>query len=414
MIKDNGVICPMPFMQMSTTANGYYQACCVAKAQLDFTFENTSPMEFFNSDFMKTLRSDMAYGDMSETVCKSCQKCYDQEKLFGRSKRTDALVHPVHSSKKVNEVIDKVKYNPDIDLEPSDIDHLKIKIFGNICNLRCQVCTPYASSALAAEMKKYGLYNGPTLLNSYNSVSKEKLYNDLKIICPVLRQFEIVGGEPLMMDDALEMLEWMVEKDFARNLEFRIITNGTITNYEFLNLMKNFKKATFIVSLDGVGKKEEYIRNRTVWDEKVEVISHIIYAGVDISWSNTIQLLNIGYLDEIQNFYIKLKDKHPNATIAKPHMNNLLMYPRYARSSNIPPKIAEKYLKKHKSLNMNISNLHTHIKSLENASNNDHFIRAMQVYKYFDEKRGTCLLDEWPEFEDYYSNVGPEIYSHRS
>ena len=36
--------------------------------------------------------------------------------------------------------------------------------------------------------------------------------------------------------------------------------------------MKYFKRATFIVSLDGVGKKDEYIRNGTIWEEKIECI----------------------------------------------------------------------------------------------------------------------------------------------
>ena len=40
---------------------------------------------------------------------------------------------------------------------------------------------------------------------------------------------------------------------------------------------------------------------------------------------------------------------------------------------------------------------------------NNEFMSAMKEYKYFDEKRGTCLLDEWPEFENYYSLVGQQI-----
>jgi hypothetical protein len=411
MIKDNGVICTFPFIQMSTTTSGCYQACCVAEEQKEYTFENTTPMQFFNSEFMKKLRADMVGGEMTETIRQSCHRCFDQEKLFNKSKRLDSLEHHIHSSKKVQDAIDRVNNNNNVDLNPQDIDHLKIKVFGNLCNLRCTVCAPSASSALAAELKKYGVYKGPVVQNHYDKIDKDELYSDLEIICPVLREFEIVGGEPLIMDDALEMIEWLVKKQFAKNMEFRIITNASVTNFDFLALMKYFKKTTFIVSLDGYGKKDEYIRNRTVWEEKVEAIDNMIYAGIEVSWSNTIQLLNIGYLDEIHKFYLELKERHPKGKIYAPHMNNLLMYPKYARSLNVPRKIAQTYIDRYNNINFKIDNIETHIKALANTEDDPaNFTWAMQTYKWFDEKRGTCLTDEWPEFENYYSNVGGQIF----
>ena len=83
-MKDNGVICPMPFIQFSTTTMGDYQACCIAKEPGNLTFENTSPMEFFNSKHMKTLRHDMANGIRSNVFKKTCHNCIEQEKLYGK------------------------------------------------------------------------------------------------------------------------------------------------------------------------------------------------------------------------------------------------------------------------------------------------------------------------------------------
>lgn len=410
MIKDNGVICTYPFIQMSTTTSGEYQACCVAKEQKEYTFKNTTPMKFFNSEFMKTLRADMTKGEMTNTIDTSCSKCFEQEKLYGNSKRLDSHKHWIHGSEKVQKIIDTVNDNNEIDLKPQDIDHFKIKIFGNLCNLRCQMCTPHASSALAAELKKYGVYKGPVRKNHYDKVNKDELYKDLRIILPVLREFEIVGGEPLIMDDALEMIEWIVRNGYAENTEFRIITNASVSNIEFFSLMKHFKKATFIVSLDGYGKKDEYIRNKTIWEEKVETIHNMIYSDIEVTWSNTIQLLNIGYLDEIQKFYEELKQQYPNKAIYPPHLNNVLMYPSYMRVMHLPKEIAEIYLKKYKKINAKFDNIKVHTEALKNSKATEQFTRAMEMYKWFDNKRGTCLLDEWPEFENYYSSVGNEIY----
>jgi len=421
-MKDNGVICPMPFIQFSTTTMGNYQACCIAKQVDSMSFDNTTPMEFFNSGHMKQLRHDMASGVKSDLYNRTCQNCVNQEKLYNKSKRIDALGHYIHGKLVSDETINQVIQNKDIDLEPKDIDHLKMKVFGNICNLTCIMCYPGTSSAVAAEMKKFDIlpshFKGKTVQNSYKTVDKDKLYADLDVICPVIREFEIVGGEPLMMKDALEMIEWIISKGYSKNIEFRIITNATITNIEFLNLMKHFKKATFLVSLDGFGKKDEYIRTGTIWEEKEENIRNMLYSGITVSWSNTIQLLNIGYLNEIDSFVRSLQAEFPkNATgmrVQNAHMNNLLTNPNMFRATNIPSHIAKGYLDKYEGLDFD--NIDTHINTLRSRANlitlddtDAPLLEAMKTYRWWDEKRGTCLLDEWPEFEDYYRAVGRQV-----
>lgn len=409
-MKDNGTICAMPFIQFSTTVEGQYQACCIAKAEGTMNFENTTPMEFFNSSHMKKLRYDMAKGNKSSLFKHTCQACISQEKNYNASKRLDSLNHYIHGKLLTDDIVNTVSQFPNTDLEPKAIDHLKMKVFGNICNLRCTMCHPVCSSKLASEFKKLGKWNGPTLLNSYNKIDKDKLYADLDIICPVLREFEIVGGEPLMMDDAIEMIEWIVSKGYAETMEFRIITNATIDNYDYYRLMKYFKKATFLVSMEAVGKKEEYIRTGTIWEEKVEVLRNAVRAGIHLGWSNTIQLLNIGYLDEIHNFVLSLKDEFPRGSIEIPYLNNLLFQPAALVATNLPREIGKKYIDKYKSLDFDFHHKERYISSLEKANPNPDFIlKAMSHYKWLDEKRGTCLLDEYPEFENYYSAVGPEL-----
>jgi sulfatase maturation enzyme AslB (radical SAM superfamily) len=275
-VKDNGVICPMPFIQFSTTTMGNYQACCIAKQVDSMSFDNTTPMEFFNSDHMKQLRYDMANGVKSDLYNYTCSNCIIQEKLYNKSKRLDSLEHGIHGNLVSDKTLSSVMKEKDTSLEPKDIDHLKMKVFGNVCNLTCVMCYPEVSSALAAEMKKFGTlptkFKGKTVFNGYKTIDKDKLYSELDVICPAIREFEIVGGEPLMMKDALEMIEWIISNGYSKNMEFRIITNATVSNLEFMSLMKYFKRATFIISLDGFGKKDEYIRTGTIWEEKINNI----------------------------------------------------------------------------------------------------------------------------------------------
>jgi len=425
-IKDNGVMCTFPFIQFSTTVEGKYQTCCIAKPDDKMTFENTSPMEFFNSSKSKQLRHDMANGIMSDLVKKTCQTCHEQEKQYGSSKRLDSLKHHIHGHVPID-TIDKVKKSNDVDLKPKDIDHLKMKVFGNICNLKCTMCSVGCSSALASELKRYDEWKGETVVNPYKKIDKDKLYADLEEICPVVREFEIVGGEPLMMKDSIEMLEWMVSKGYSKTMEFRIITNATVDNWEYYRLMKYFKKATFIVSLDAYGKKDEYIRSGEVWEEKVEIIKNFIRADIDVSWSNTIQLLNIGYLDEIHIFYEQLKEIFPHINkvnsakafknrpikrggVSIPYLNNLLTHPYIMLPKHLPKQIKEKYIEKYERSNVPFEHKQRWIKALKSVGYEKDFMRTMAHYKFFDEKRGTNLLNEWPEFETWYSKADSYPY----
>ena len=149
-------------------------------------------------------------------------------------------------------------------------------------------------------------------------------------------------------------------------------------------------------SVDGFGKKDEYIRTGTNWEEKVMLMKNVAQIPkVKMSFSTTTQLLNIGYLDEIHDFIIKTFG-------ITPRLNNGLSFPNWARAVNVPKDIANKYLKRYE--NKQFNNKPYHIKTLSNDKERQHhqFEYAIKRYKQFDERRNTNLLDVYPEFEAYY------------
>ena len=68
----------------------------------------------------------------------------------------------------------KISENKDVDLTPTDMDSFKIKIFGNLCNLKCTMCNPNASSKIAAEFKKHGEWNKPAIINPSKQMDMNK------------------------------------------------------------------------------------------------------------------------------------------------------------------------------------------------------------------------------------------------
>ena len=389
--------CVLPYVQFSTTVSGDYQACCIAKQQKENIID-ISPLEFFNSNHMKQLRYDMLQENISPLIKDTCYKCIINEKNTGNSKRLQNLYTTRDDKVGVlkQSTLKNISENKDVNLTPTDMDSFKIKIFGNLCNLKCTMCNPNASSKIAAEFKKYGEWNKPAIINPSNHMDMNKFLNDLKIVLPTTNQIEIVGGEPFLYPETFELVNWIVENDLAKNLEIRFVTNGMTENFDLFSLFKYFKQVTVMFSVDGFGKKDEYIRTGTNWEEKVMLMKNVAQIPkVKMSFSTTTQLLNIGYLDEIHDFIT-------NTFGITPRLNNSLSFPNWARAVNVPKKIANKYLKRYE--NKRFNNKPYHIKTLSNDKERHHhlFEYAIKRYKQFDKRRNTNLLDVYPEFEAYY------------
>ena len=402
----NKPFCILPFVQFSTTVDGSYQACCIANKQKE-NIKDITPMDFFNGEHMKQLRWDMLQsGEPSQLIKDSCYKCIENEKNTGNSKRLQNY-YTTNDHKKDTlklHTLEKIAENKDYNLEPTDMDSFKIKIFGNLCNLKCTMCNPMVSSKIAAESKKLKIphngwiWEGPVEVNPSKNMNMDKFREDLKKILPTTKQIEIVGGEPLLYPETFELVNWIVENDLSKNLDLRFVTNGMTVNMELFTLFKYFKQVVIMYSIDGVGKVDEYIRTGTKWEEKVENMrnSKLIPGNIKLSVSTTIQMLNIGYLSPIDDF---CKD----VLNVAPRFNNPLSYPKWARAVNVPSDIKQKYLKNYSGKNF-INKRHV-LDILENEKERDHdeFFRGIKRYKMFDKIRKTNLLDIYPEFERYYN-----------
>lgn len=409
---DNKTFCLLPFLQLSTTPEGYYQACCIADRS-DMNFKDYSPLEFFNSDYMKQLRYDMVNGIESDLYKTSCQKCILNEKTTGISKR---LYNKYNPSQIDIKELEKIKVDREYEFKPKYIEAFKLKIFGNLCNLKCRMCTPGASSKIAAEANKNpGLWGAPTKPGykgldldlwkgsrsaTWDYMDHDKFYNDMREILPITKELEIVGGEPFYYPQTVPFLKWIVDEGMSENLDLLFITNGTIEDVELYSLFNHFKDIRILVSLDGIGKREEYIRDGTIWDEKVKIVNRIQkLPKTKVSFSNTVQMLNIGYLDEIHEN--TLKYFHRDAPL-----NNQVTYPVWNRSINIPAEIAEIYIDKYK--NKQFNNKEKFINLLERVKDDrseENFMRGMVFYKKLDKIRNTYLPDVFPEFKKYYDEA---------
>jgi sulfatase maturation enzyme AslB (radical SAM superfamily) len=279
--------CTEPFITLENKVYGPWGLCCRSKP-LPYGQE-VSPLEHFNSETMRRIRSDMLQHNITDEIKSLCRTCILHEKkgLTSRRQGKDYLEIPLTEN---DGTINNFKFNT-----------VEIKFFGNLCNLKCKMCNGELSSSIAAEEKKAGLWKGPIIINAYELTDKNKFYTDMGKILPYTKMIKFTGGEPTMNAGIVDFIQWIVDKKYSRNLELKIITNGTKQNNKIIELSKSFKNFIIGISVDGTFEIDEYQRVGTFFEDVIESIK--IYKSVGMVKLNpVITAINVGNLPELIAF----------------------------------------------------------------------------------------------------------------
>ena len=188
-------------------------------------------------------------------------------------------------SEQIKKESSRHKFNRLVDIanDPIDTSIQQATIrTGNICNLKCTMCGPELSTKWSSFIvnadfdnefsKKYKLK-----VKQDRTTQKEFVdFVKQKVINKNLKRLEFTGGEPLYNKSTYEILEYVLQTGFYKNLEsFKVQTNGTT---KFNDTMKDFLKhykgdISISISADGTHEVFEYIRRDHSWDKFVDVVS---------------------------------------------------------------------------------------------------------------------------------------------
>ena len=161
-----------------------YKMCCV----FDKWEKADSPEDYFNSDTVKDVRETMLRGEWH----KDCGVCKEQEEAGSSS--------------------DRASFNRNLDIEnkPVDINKFKLKWLdyrpGNLCNLKCRMCSGTNSSMIQDEVEKYPElkeYTDETPIVNTDllpSICNHETFKDLEYL-------KILGGEPTIDPQIQKLLD---------------------------------------------------------------------------------------------------------------------------------------------------------------------------------------------------------------
>lgn len=266
--------CPLPFIALTSDTMGHTRACCASTSNL--LRGDGSPVNLgvdqmtnaFNSDGQKKVRQAMLHGEIPP----QCAPCFEQEK-YTQSSRQQALetwehIRPELVAKRVEEA----RMN-DGAIEDAPL-FLDLR-FGNKCNLECLSCNVSSSSRLSSRLSAIDPQDvllaelaqvGDDKDKRYQWYLKDSFAAELKeLIHPELLMINFAGGEPFILKQYESVLERCIELGLQKQLEVRVVTNGTSNNPAFIKLLSQFERVLLIYSLDAFRAGNDYLRPPSKW-----------------------------------------------------------------------------------------------------------------------------------------------------
>lgn len=321
--------CSLPWINISTDVNGSLRPCCKF-AQPDISNEYQLPnMKEGNLDILwnDTRFQNLRQAFLDGKKPKECQSCWDEEAAGIPSFRVQWA-----KDKKVDTT--NMTFNPIADSGPRGMD-LKLN---NVCNLKCRICGPQASSTFLKEYQErlnvtiegsdYWISN--KILGTANEEVINKWAEDLV-------HLEITGGEPMASPENIKILDLLIKSGKAKNITVLLNTNGTLYNKKFLDHILQFKEVTLCLSVDDVGPRLEYERYPTEWLTVQENITKFIelrknHSNLYLTLCPTVSSFNVYYLAE----YLEWATSMDIYTYY-----NILHYPPSHSIKNLPDKLKE-------------------------------------------------------------------------
>jgi MoaA/NifB/PqqE/SkfB family radical SAM enzyme len=181
---------------------------------------------------------------------------------------------------------------------------------GNICNLKCRSGS-WSSSQFAAEEIQWTALHERKQTYAYQMLragawpqENQQFWNQIDSCLTDIRYIEFTGGEPFMIKEHFEMLQGIVDRGIAHQVEIHYNTNGTHYPEEAVEIWKHFKTVEIAFSIDDLGARFEYQRTNAVWSEVVLNIDRFRllredYPNIQLQCCSTVNVFNVRYIDQL-------------------------------------------------------------------------------------------------------------------
>jgi MoaA/NifB/PqqE/SkfB family radical SAM enzyme len=185
-----------------------------------------------------------------------------------------------------------------VDAKPLMFLDLKL---GNICNLKCRICGSWSSSQYATEEITWTDPSDRKQSMAYQMLragawprENQNFWQEIDQCLTDIRYIEFTGGEPFMIDEHFDMLQGIVDRGIAHQVEIHYNTNGTHFPERGPDIWRHFKTVEIAFSVDDIGARFEYQRTNAAWlDLEIQTATqrHAQYSTASVLYYQCFQCL---------------------------------------------------------------------------------------------------------------------------
>lgn len=394
--------CVLPFMHVATNAAGSFRVCCNSNPNINQIInpENNKPYkiykhsieEMWNSPTYTEIRRQLIAGEKPDM----CVRCFREEAAGVRSSRLGFNERWWNDSVVVAEEI------------PVNAKYVDLRL-GNLCNLKCRMCNPWASSMWVKDWNAVvttAYLDPPKLLDDETLAfmdvmtewpDYEKTGLNFQDIAHTVEEIYLTGGEPTLAKSQYALLDYCIENDLAKGIRLKYNTNLTNVPPKMIEYWQHFKRVQLNCSIDAVGHRDRYIRYPSSWEKVEENFDKLnSLDNVYIQIHCTVQALNVCVLGDLLDFAERKGLRNEDQVYL-----NILDHPRSLNVRVLPTELKQ-------AAEISLSEYHHWPKVTDVIKymwaedwHSDFWHEFVAYNKKTDELQGMRLLDVCPEFAGY-------------
>jgi len=331
----NPVFCILPWNHIQYKPTGQSKLCCrhdIVKESIlhknnseisiiKFVPEREKQLSIQHSTIEKTFSSNYWKKAREYTITNQpipgCHKCYKEESQ-------DDI--PISMRLGANILYNQGYLHKRIEFEQPKLEYLEIG-FGNYCNLACLTCNSNLSTTWHDDEKALN-----DLVDNLNL--KRQIYHKLDNInfklssdtLSTLKTIKFTGGEPMINPEFIKFIDHVCEDGHPENVSLEIYTNCSyVPSSKLLSNLKRFKEIQLNLSVDALGKLNDYVRYGSRWDgDQKQTVSNAIDFWLALGKGNknihvilcvTLSVLNILNIPKLMEWWVTKFKESGNTVI---------------------------------------------------------------------------------------------------
>ena len=233
-----------------------------------------------------------------------------------------------------------------------------------------------------------------------------QFWSEIDQVVDQIRYIEFTGGEPFMIQEHFDMLQGLVNRGIAGQIEIHYNTNGTQWPEQGEAIWRHFKTVEIAFSIDDVGARFEYQRSNAVWSEVETNLSRFKElrdrnTNIQLQVCTTVNVFNVLYLEDVANW---IEQQGFDFVYW-----NMMHEAYYFSISTLPDSVKVAVASKLSTVNVSErtrKEFENIIDFMNGGASMDGFMLRMKVAD-LDRKRGQDLRTVEPEFAELIGYQGP-------